>query len=133
MHRDGCGLVPDHGADLVEHRRDRLGGGPDPLRQNKFAVVDAQQWLQRQRGAQPGRRPADPPAAAQVVQPVHHDVGVGTADGRTGLGGNGFQVGAGRGGPAAASATKPVPIAADFESTTVTAAPSCCAACSAAP
>ena len=94
-----AGLVPDHAADLVEHRRDRLGGGPDALRQNEFAVVDAQQWLQRQRGAQPGRRPADPPAAAQVVQPVHHDVGVGAADGRTGLGGNGLQVGTGRGGP----------------------------------
>ena len=38
MHRDRRGAVPDHVADLIDHRRVRLVGGADPLRQHQPAV-----------------------------------------------------------------------------------------------
>ena len=103
----------------------RLGGGADPLGQHQPAVdVEAQQWLQRQRGAQPGRAPADPAAAPQVVQPVHDDERMAARHGRTGRGLDGIQIGTGGGRPrAAAKATNPTPIAADLELTTRTAGP----------
>ena len=66
--------IADDLGDPIDHRRVRLGDGADPLVQHQPAVdVETQQRLQRQRGAQPGRGAADPAAAPQVVQPVHHD------------------------------------------------------------
>ena len=73
MHRDRGRTLTDDFAHPVDHRRDRLAGGADPLRQNKFAVVDAQQRLERQLGAQPGTGTTDAPAAPQVVQLVDDD------------------------------------------------------------
>ena len=73
VHRQCGRALADDLADPVDHRRRRMGDGAHPLGQNEFAVIDTQQRLERQRGAQPRLGPADPPAAAQVVQPVHHD------------------------------------------------------------
>lgn len=50
---------------------------------------------ERQRGAQPGRRAADAPAAAQAVQPVHHDEAVPAGHGGAGGVGDGVQLRAG--------------------------------------
>ena len=97
---DLCAAVADHLGDLIDHRRMRLGGGADPLGQNQPAVdVDAQQRLQRQRGTQPRRSPADPAAAPQVVQPVHDDERVTAGNRRTRGGLNGVEVRAGGGRP----------------------------------
>ena len=89
MHRDRGGPFPDDLAHPVDHRRDRLVGRANPLRQNEFAVVDAQQRLERQLGAQPRAGTTDAPASPQVVQLVHHDEPVIAAH----RGGGGFRDG----------------------------------------
>ena len=101
-----------------------LLGRAHPLGQNEFAVVDAQQRLERKRGAQPRLGATDAPAAPQVVQPVYHDERVSAAH----RGVRGVAT-LSRSAPAAAAARPPArrnrcPSRPTFESITRTAGPS---------
>ena len=72
-----CGAtLPHHGEHLFDHCHGRLRGGAYSLSQHQLAVIDAQQWFERQRGTQPGRSGPDPAAAAQVLQTLHHQEGM---------------------------------------------------------
>ena len=82
VYRQGGRAVADGLADPIDHRLRRVTDGAHPLGQNKFAVVDTQQRLERQRGARPRHRPPDASAAAQVVQSMHHDERMSACHGR---------------------------------------------------
>ena len=99
MSSQSSGALADDVANPVDHGRRRMADGAHPLGQNKFAVVDTQQRLERQRGAQPCLGPTDAAAAAQIVQPVHHDERVTAAHRRPCSARNGIQIAAGGRGP----------------------------------
>ncbi len=105
-----CGpALPHHLQNLFDHRRGGLGGGPHPRRQHQRAVLDAQQWLDCQRGPQPGGGGPDPTAAAQILQSLHHDEGVHPGHRRGGLCGNGVEGGPASGSPGGRQRDEPDP------------------------
>ena len=132
VYRDGGPAVADELGHPVDQRRIRLGHRPDPLIQHQPAVhIEAQQRLERQGGAEPRGRGADPAAAPQVVQTVNDDEGLSARDRRTRRGFNGIEVCAGGRRTGRGQCDEPDPIAADRELITRTAGPNSRAAATA--